>query len=319
MRSTLRGNLLLVGLGGAFVAGIAALSCGGVNAVCGDGETDEGEQCDDGNTIDNDYCNNNCRVNEINRFYVQWEFNKDAAPQFTGDSCLELGVMQVEVRFYGNGLDETETGNCSERQVVFEGLPQELPAGQYSIVLRPLDSGGNLLIDEPIEGSYLFDNDTRIEVVVPPDAWINDYTGTFYFKLNWGGADCSDASPPVAKVLMTLTQDGVPVTATTQAGDSVAGDVEGPCRSTTEGAQSVLSLPFGPAQFTVEGRETSGGEATFLETFDTFVGAGDFNPEYLFDVNSTAPDAGVPDAGMSDASVSDGGAPADAGEVDAGV
>jgi len=312
MGSNARDKLVLVGLVGVLAAAAYALGCGGVNAVCGDGETDDGEQCDDGNTVDNDYCNNNCNVNQINRFYVLWEFNKDAAPQFTGDSCLELGVINVEVRLYGNGIDETQTGSCSERQAVFEGLPHELPAGLYSIAVRPLSGGGDLLISAPFEGSYQFAHDTRVEVVIPPDAWINDYIGTIYFKLNWGGADCTAAAPPVSHVLMTLTQDGTPVSATTQAGDSLNGAAEGPCRPASGGAQSALDLPFGPAEFTVVGRETSGGEATFQETFETFVGAGDFNPEYLFDVNSTAPDAGVPDAGIVDAGVADAG-------VDAGA
>ena len=32
---------------------------------CGNGKIDRGEQCDDANDEDDDYCDNNCQLNEV--------------------------------------------------------------------------------------------------------------------------------------------------------------------------------------------------------------------------------------------------------------
>jgi hypothetical protein len=146
----------------------------------------------------------------------------------------------------------------------------------------------------------------RVELQVTPDLWVRDYLGTFFFRTLWGGDDCAAAFPPVVQHRLTLTQNGVPVSVTTENGDPLDGSAPGPCQPfADEFPQSALTVPFGLASFTVEGLD-SGGTAQFRETFETFVGAGISNPELHFDVNSLAPDAGV-DAGVPDASTPDAG------------
>ncbi len=299
------GKGILFGCGAlALAVAVTAPSCGSSDPYCGDGHHDQGEECDDGNDIDDDECNNNCIAKDHTRFTIKWAFNKDAAPGFTGDSCIDMGVASVEVQLVGAGADVTESDSCSFYQVVFPDLPD----GVYGLTVRPLDINGNLLTNEPIETSTVLQAGAQVEVVIPPDAWSSSYTGTFFFRTLWGSADCDSAAPPVDYVVMTLSQDGVPLEITTNDGDKLDGSAEGACRPfANEYPQSANDVPFGPATFHVVGRSTSGGEADFEGTFDTFVGAGISNPELHFDVNSTAIDAGVPDAGP------------DAGEPDAGV
>ena len=82
-------------------------------------------------------------------------------------------------------------------------------------------------------------------------------------------------------------------------GTPLNGSAEGDCLAADptveQFPQSALMVPFGAATFTVEGLDAAR-DVQFSETFDTFVGAGISNPELVFDVASTAPDAGVPDA-----------------------
>lgn len=302
------GNGLVLVCGFALASLGLVFSCGGGDPYCGDGDHDDGEQCDDGNDIDDDECSNSCVAKAHSEFTIKWEFNKGSAPGFTGDSCIDMGVFNVGVRIFNDSADETLSESCSLRQVVF----QDLPAGIYGVEVSPVNLNGDLLITEPFATSLALANGSQSEIVIPPEVWLKDYNGTFFFRLLWGGVDCAAALPAVSHVVMTLVQGGVPVAiATTDDADMLDGSAEGPCREfAREFPQSALSVPFGPATFTVVGRATSAGEAEFEETFATFIGAGISNPELHFDINSTAIDAGIPDAAVDsgvDATVYDAG------------
>lgn len=298
----------VAGLGALALAGLALAACGDDAAFCGDGQPDPGEECDDGNEDQTDFCRE-CRTFLPSTLTIKWEFNRNESPPiFPGDSCIDMGVSSVAVEIVGP-VTRSESESCSLRQVVFS----DLPAGSYVARLTPRDSGEESRVAAPIEVTVPFTGQTLVhEVTVPYEAWTGDYTGTFYYRVLWGGADCSAAAPPVAEHRFLLEAGGGPVAVVTDDGDALDGSATGPCRPFIEDfPQSAQSVPWGPATFTITGYD-SGGTAQFEESFDTFVGAGPNNPEYEFDVNSLTPDAGVPDAGAPDAGVPDAASP-DAG------
>ncbi len=300
------------------VAGVIALagagvflvpSCGGgSDPFCGDGVRDPGEECDDGNQDEADGCTTRCTAILPTQLRVKWIFNKGEAKRckdvvFDKDSCGDLGVFDVLVEMIGP-VTVSETESCGFNQVVF----QDLPVGTYLTKISPRDINGELLVSAPVEATVVVGAATEWEINVPSTAWTKSYTGTLFFRVKWGGADCSAASPPVGFQLLRLEQNGTPVSINTQVGDPLDGSATSPCRPLTdEFSQSALAVPMGPATFKIVGRATTGGMDEFSETFDTFVGAGIGNCELELDVNSTQPDAGVPDAGV----------PADAGVADA--
>lgn len=297
-------------LSGAFAVAASAVwlgatSCGGGGAgdpYCGDGiqQPERGEQCDDGNDIDDDACHNDCTANLPGATRISWLFNGDAAPMFTNDSCTDLGVIRVRVTVTGPTTATTDE-SCALKQVTF----QDLPAGMYTIKVEPLDINDMLLIDAPVETTTNLGPGAMVEVVIPPDAWIRSYKGTFFFRVQWGGADCDSAAPPVVQQRLTMTQNGAMVAQSTEDGVPLDGSSAGACQPfANEFPQSALQVPFGAATLTIEGLDGSG-TPQFSETFDTFVGAGISNPELHFDVNSLTPDAGVPDGGTADADVPD--------------
>lgn len=280
---------------------IAAPGCGGSDPYCGDGFVDDGEQCDDGNDDQTDYCRS-CFTYLPPQTTIKWAFNKNAAPMFDTDGCLDMSAVNVEVELTGP-MSVTATEQCSLRQVVFDELPQ----GVYGVKLTPKDINDMSLVNQPIESSFaVTTGDLAHEVTVPYDAWARSYTGTFFFRVRWAGVDCGAALPPVVQQRITLTQDGVAVGQSTMSGLPLNGSAPGPCVSVTESfPQSAAGINFGPAQIRIEGLD-SGGVPQFDSTIETFVGAGISNPEFTFDVNSLAPDAGV-DAGAGDAGTLDAG------------
>jgi cysteine-rich repeat protein len=272
--------------------GLALAGCGS-DPVCGDGHRDPdlGEQCDDGNDVDDDACHNNCTANVPGTFTILWAFNKDDTVGFTGDNCTDMGVTQVQVDLSGPATASL-TDSCSLRQVVFS----DLVAGTYLIEVTPLDINGNAKVGAPVQATVALSPGIMHEVVIPYTAWTDSYTGTLFFRTRWAGQDCDAAVPPVTQHRFLLELETGPATQMTDEGDKLDGTAPGACRSVLEEfPQSALAIPFGPATFTIEGRDTDG-TTQFSETFATFVGAGITNPEYMFDVASLAPDAGVPDA-----------------------
>jgi cysteine-rich repeat protein len=263
-------------------AALVAAACGGDAPFCGDGNLDPGEECDDGNDDDTDFCLSTCKVRPRSSLTVKWEFNRDAAPGFTGDSCIDLGARTVEVTLTGGPEVLVETESCSFRQAVFF----DLPAANYEIELQVLNSEDSPLTSGPVTAPYEFSGGVAsTEVVVGPEAWLGPYLGTFYFRIFWGGADCAVATPAVLQQRLTLVAGGETFTGMTTDGARMNGTAPSTCMSLEEPfPQSALDVPFGPATFTVQGLDDSG-VAVFESEFETFVGAGVNNPELVFDVD----------------------------------
>lgn len=289
------------------IAVLSSVACGGSDPVCGDGVMEGTEQCDDGDGDELDECRA-CVAFIAPKNVVKWEFNKDAAPGFTNDGCLDVGATNVQIELAGP-LPSTQQVSCAMRQVTYN----ELPAGSYTAAITPLDSSGASLVTSPVigsfEGNLAYNTTAEITVIVPPEAWARPMTGTFFFLLRWMGVDCATAAPPVATQRVTLRVNGQQVTQQANVGSttypvySLDGSSVTCVMATLAQAEAARMVPFGRAQLQVSGRDT-GGTEWFRGTFDTFVGAGVSNPILTFDVPS-----------IVDAAVD---APTDA-PVDAGV
>lgn len=272
------------------VAAAASLRCD--EERCGDGDVDMGEQCDDGNSDDTgDECLSDCTLRPIPQLSVEWEFNKSDELGFFGDNCLDVGASSVEVHLVGPGTDETKSADCTVGQTVF----RDMPAGMYMATVSVF-GGDRLLTTAPVPFPLIFSGGTseEAEVIVPPEAWVEAYTGNFFFRVSFGGASCGDAAPPVVENILRLEIDGVPYAGVTEVGHPVDGSAAVPCRALGEPtAQLVADVPFGEAVMTVIGIDASGA-VVFESTTDTFVGAGITNPELVYDgLPVVAPDAGV--------------------------
>ena len=128
---------------------LVVAACGGDAPFCGDGTLDPGEECDDGTDDDTDFCFSSCTARQLSSLTVKWEFNRDAGPDFTGDSCIDLDASQVEVTLIGGPEPVSEIENCSFRQVVFF----DIPAADYEIELRVLGSQEQELTKDPVLAS----------------------------------------------------------------------------------------------------------------------------------------------------------------------
>jgi hypothetical protein len=258
------------------VVALQALSCGGGAQMC-----------------DNGICTLPGRTT------IKWTF--DAYPEllFPDDSCLDMGATKVHLDLVGiddptvmeSSDDPMATPpamdpGCSDGQYIFLGLPE----GNFAVAITPLDGDGNPLVSAPIMGMIAGGQsgaDTELTLNVPYTAWTHTYTGTFLFKLTWGGQPCAMAVPPVVNQTLTLLANGVAVTAVTDSGQRLDGMDPEPCRDVAF-AQFAENLPFGPATFTVVGTDQTDAVA-FSHSYDTFIGATKSNPTITFD--TPPPDA----------------------------
>lgn len=268
-------------LGWAIACVVAAAGCGGdEDPFCGDGTTDDGEQCDDGNDDETD----NCRACESwvpPMTTVKWRFNADAAPGFMQDGCNDTRTSRVTVTLTPG--DITLDAMCSNFQVTFSDLPPRV----YTATLTPLDSDGNSLVTAPVtaELAALADGNAEVTINVPPEAWIGPYTGTFFFTVRWA-PDSGCVAAGVTQQVITLAVDGAVVTQMTTTGQSLDGDPPGPCvEPDNPSPQAALTVPFGPATIEISGLDMVG-TAIHVGSFDTFVGAGPSNPTLEFVVPS---------------------------------
>lgn len=255
------------------------LSCGGPPPVCPTGDCNL-----PGSTI------------------VKWRFNHYPEWMFDSDACSDLGAASVLVEVAH--VDDPTIADamqkpCGEGQLTFI----DLPVGTYTIAVTPLDINDAPLVTAPVTAQGLAGSsnaNTEITVDVPYTSWARTYSGQFLFKLSWAGASCELASPPVSSQVLTLTIGGQVVTARTDTNQKLDGTDPAPCRPLGELAQFVQQLPFGPAKLHVVGTGQNASDVLFDHEFDTFVGAGTFNPTITFDVPAPPPpDAGVdapPDA-----------------------
>ncbi len=270
-------------LAAATVFSVAA--CGGDDPFCGDSNLDMGEECDDGNSDDTDFCLSTCKARQLSQLTVKWAFNKDEAEGFSTDSCLDIGASNVEVELVGGPGPEPliRTEQCSFRQAVFV----DIPAADYEVRTRVLDSEGGLLTTGTLTEDYSFDGGTDIlDVVVPFTEWTRTYDGTFYFRVAWDSQDCAAADPVVAEQRITLVTGGETYTGATTDGLTLDGVTPGVCISVDrEFPQSALDVPAGPADIRIDGLDAEG-SVVFTEDFATFIGAGVNNPELTFDVDA---------------------------------
>jgi hypothetical protein len=241
----------------------------------------------------------------VQRTTIRWELNQDTTRGFLGDACIDVGVSTMRVVMSGP-IDppvQTVDERCAMDQVVFSDIPD----GDYSVALTPLDSGGAAMVDTPVTQAFQVTGSGEVVVNIPWDAWNRALTGSFLFRLTWGGAPCATAVPAVVTQVLTLLIGGTAVTQTTDTGQQLDGSDPQPCvPSTNPSPQLVQALPIGPATLIVEGRDT-GGMAQYNQTFETFVGTGTGNPTVTFDVGGpdAAPPPDAPVDAMVDASTID--------------
>lgn len=220
---------------------------------------------------------------------VKWMFDHYPDWQFTMDSCVDFGVGKVHVEAVGmDGVVHSGDDDCGANQVTFDGLPE----GQYAVYVTPRDFAGNDLVTAAAEGSVMagtFGNNTETTVYTSWDTWIGTFTGTFLFRLSWGGMTCALASFPVATQTLTVMSNGQAVQAVTDNGQRLDGTDPQPCRALDEEfPQSALMLPFGPVTLIVDGFD-SGQTMMVHHEFETFVGAGISNPTITYDVPMPMP------------------------------
>ena len=223
---------------------------------------------------------------------VKWKFNNYPEWKFDSDACSDVGAITVRVEMTDVG-DPANTAfadkSCGEGQATFI----DLPPGMYNATVLPLDIDGGVLVTAPGTGQVLAGSsgaNTEVLVNVPYTVWTRTYTGQFLYRLSWGGptVTCTMATPAVTTQTVTLTAGGVVRTETASIDNLPYQKLDGtdpqPCRSYADPfPQNVMGLPFGPATFLVVGKNAVDA-VVFRTQFDTFIGAGIFNPTLSFDV-----------------------------------
>ncbi len=308
---------VLAGLGAlatpvAVPLGTSLAGCGGGSA-CGNGRIDPGEQCDDKNQNDMDSCSNACLLQATAT--VKWSLLANEAPMFH-QNCTGVKASKMQLVLNGPGPTDTQMvkNGCTDFQYSFNGLAP----GNYTVTGTLFDDK-----DMPITMGHASQQFTitTADVEVDLDVGFGDFTGTYtgnyFFRTLYGGADtCTGAVPPVTQQIIKLEQGGqLVMMAMTDNGQPADGVTPGVCRgaatSVEEFPQKINMIPWGPAKITVTGLDAMG-VPRFMKAFDTFVGGGISNPVIMLDVQSLAPDAGPtpdaapsPDAGPIDASTHD--------------
>jgi len=297
-------GLLALALVGAGAAAPSGCGGGGDGPGCGNGRLDPGEMCDDGNTADGDGCSYRCQTGY--NATIRWTVIKNEFPGFN-ETCAGVGADEIELAMAGPRPDTLRV-DCQYGQTTIS----ELPPGDYTLgaTLHEVDPLAMPPVDRPVSSGMtmaaftIADRSETIDLDFAFADFPGSYTGTFWFRLKWGGATtCTGAAPPVAEQALRLERGGVPLTGLDEMNMPVTLDGATPaaCRPFDDQfAQKVNGVAWGPAQITVTGLDGAG-LAQFRRTFDTFVGAGAANPELVFDVNSLAPDAMPPDASPPDA------------------
>ena len=236
-----------------------------------------------GTTESSDPCpTGNCTL--AGRTTVKWTFDAYPMRGFPQDTCVDFGVKKVAVDVVDAAGFATSSGDmCGNGQVAFSGLAP----GDYKVFLTPQDETGNPLVNAPIEGTVTAGetgNNRETTVNVPWDAWTGTFSGTFLFRISWGGLSCEMTNPEIKSQALTLTVNGVVQTITTDDGQMLNGSDKKPCKKLTDNfPQSALNVPFGPATLLIEGYDATD-NMRFSKQFDTFVGAGITNPTLTFDV-----------------------------------
>lgn len=227
-----------------------------------------------------DQCHGDCTV--AARTVVKWTFNAYPERGFPMDSCLDFGVTRVAVDMVdADGFATSGQDMCGNGQSTF----QDLVPGDYTVYMMPLDSAGNTLLGAPVVSHVTAGVENHeVTVNVPWDAWLGaaDATGTFLFRISWGGMSCETTA--VKSQVLKLTVNGVVQAVTTDDGQVLNGADKKPCKKLTDNfPQSALGAEFGLAQLLIEGYDVTD-TMMYSKTFETFVGAGITNPTLTFDV-----------------------------------
>ena len=223
---------------------------------------------------------------------VKWKFNNYPQWNFDSDACSDVGAITVRVELT-DVADPLNTAfadkSCGEGQATFI----DLPPGMYRVAVQPLDIDGSVLVTTAGTGQVLAGSsnaNTEVTVNVPYTAWARAYTGQFLFKTSWGGpaVTCTAATPAVVTQEVTLTAGGVVRTEISSIDNIPFQKLDGtdpkPCKDlTVPFPQNVMGLPFGPATLLVVGKNAAD-MVVFRTQFDTFIGAGVFNPTLTFAV-----------------------------------
>ena len=213
---------------------------------------------------------------------VKWTFDAYPDRGFAMDSCVDFGAQKVAVDVVDStGAVTSLVDDCGIAQVTFI----KLAPGDYDVFVMPLDVDGVPLLSAPAQSRVSVGNDdVDVTVNVLAEQWLGYHTGTFLFRLSWGGMSCDQAMPEIRQQVLTLTVNGVVQTITTDDGQMLNGSDKKPCKKLTdEFPQSALAVPFGHATLLVEGYDATD-MMQFSKQFDTFVGAGFVNPTLTFDV-----------------------------------
>jgi hypothetical protein len=235
-------------------------------------------------------CGSDCPTDDCTlyaRTTVKWTFDAYPERSFPMDSCVDFGARRVTIDATdSHGVVTSLTDDCGIAQVVFVGLEP----GDYTLAMMPLDGAGNPLLAAPVYGAVTagdIGDDREVTVNVPFESWSGTYTGTFLFRISWGGLSCDLTSPEIKNQVLTLTVNGVVQQIVTDDGQLLNGADKKPCKKLTDQfPQSALNVPFGPATFLIEGYDATD-SMRFAKQFDTFVGAGITNPTLTFDVPMT--------------------------------
>jgi hypothetical protein len=222
---------------------------------------------------------NDCEVKA--RTTVKWTFDAYPDKGFAMDSCVDFKVGKVAIDVTdGYGVTTENVEMCGNAQSVFEGLAP----GDYAVSVMPLDYDGIGLLTGPATGTVsVADANIETTVNVTWDQWMGGpYTGTFLFRLSWGGVSCEATDVKDQTVLLTV--NGVVQNITTDDGQMLNGSDKKPCKKLTDNfPQSALGAAFGPATVLIQGYD-AGDNMKYSKQFDTFVGAGITNPTLVFDV-----------------------------------
>ena len=221
------------------------------------------------------------------RTVVKWTFDAYPDRGFAMDSCVDFKVSKVSVDVQdANGVVTHGIDDCGAAQATFSGLAP----GDYDVFVMPLDYDGNPILGYPVTSKVTagtVDVPTEATVNVPWDLWPGSYTGTFLFRISWGGLSCESVVPEIKNQTVKLTVNGVVQELATDDGQMLNGADKKPCKMLTDNfPQSALNVMFGPATLEIEGYDATD-MMRFTKSFDTFVGAGITNPTLTFDVPVT--------------------------------
>jgi cysteine-rich repeat protein len=292
---------LTAALAAALGAGAALVSCGGDNytPTCGNGVLDPGEECDDGNKWNNDGCSSVCTL-EIAHTTLNANIgiNRNVVPGYEGDACSTLGKTLVIDGSSTDGYQlQHQELDCA---MGYNGWPfYDVPGGHYVITMALYDKDGNALTDpKDGEGDVVAGQSATIYVDFDYADFKTSFTGNLRWQYDWsaagpgdggvadggipdagtltGGVPCSQATPAVSKVRITLHNDqGQVVSDQTTFGTPTNGSQRVACHDFgASDAEVVTSLPWGIYSITLEGLDT-GNSTSFCAERALFVTKGD--------------------------------------------